>query len=102
MKNNKLKATIRTSEGYETIEIDQLTESMDIVKIGNKHMKPYVYVREFDFTNLSDADKIGFRDDFIYDYLKDNNEDVLKLTNVSHRECLELFKEYESKKGTIY
>ena len=53
-------------------------------------------------TNLSDADKIGFRDDFIYDYLKDNNEDVLKLTNVSHRECLELFKEYESKKGTIY
>lgn len=53
-------------------------------------------------TNLSDADKIGFRDDFIYDYLKGNNEDVLKLTNVSHHECLELFKEYESKKGTIY
>ena len=39
MKNNKLKATIRTSEGYKTIEIDQLTESMDIVKIGNKHIK---------------------------------------------------------------
>ena len=58
MKNNKLKATIRTSEGYETIEIDQLTESMDIVKIGNKHMKPYVYVREFDFTNLSDGDSM--------------------------------------------
>lgn len=58
MKNNKLKATIRTSEGYKTIEIDQITESMDIVKIGNKHMKPYVYVREFDFTNLSDADSM--------------------------------------------
>ena len=53
-------------------------------------------------TNLSDADKIGFRDDFIYDYLKDNNEEVLKLTNVSQDECLELFKEYESKNGTIY
>lgn len=58
MKNNKLKVTIRTSDGYEAIEIDQLTESMDIVKIGNKHMKPYVYVREFDFTNLSDADSM--------------------------------------------
>ena len=58
MKNNKLKATIRTSEGYETIEIDQLTEFMDIVKIGNKHMKPYVYAREFDFTNLSDEDSM--------------------------------------------
>ena len=58
MKNNKLKATIRTSEGYETIEIDQLTEFMDIVKIGNKHMKPYVQAREVDFTNLSDEDSM--------------------------------------------
>jgi len=54
MKN--IKATIRTSNGYETIDLSQATENMDIVKIGNKHIKPYIYVREFDFTGLSDAD----------------------------------------------
>lgn len=53
-------------------------------------------------TNLTDAKDIGFRDDFIYDYLKGNNADVLKLTNINHDECLKLFKEYESKEGTIY
>ena len=53
-------------------------------------------------TNLSDAEKIGFRDDFIYEYLKGNNKDLLKISNVDHDECLELFKEYSEKNKQIY
>lgn len=53
-------------------------------------------------TNLDDADNIGFRDDFIYNYLNNSNSDVLKLTNINHDECLELFKEYKNKNKTIY
>ena len=53
-------------------------------------------------TNLSGAEKIGFRDDFIYEYLKGNNKDLLKISNVDHDECLELFKEYSEKNKQIY
>ena len=53
-------------------------------------------------TNLSDAEKIGFRDDFIYEYLKGNNKDLLKISNIEHYECLELFKEYSEKNKQIY
>lgn len=53
-------------------------------------------------TNLSDAEKIGFRDDFIYEYLKGNNKDLLKISNIEHDECLELFKEYSEKNKQIY
>lgn len=53
-------------------------------------------------TNLSDAEKIGFRDDFIYEYLKGNNKDLLKISNIEHDKCLELFKEYSEKNKQIY
>lgn len=53
-------------------------------------------------TNLSDAEKIGFRDDFIYEYLKGNNKDLLKISNIDHDKCLELFKEYSEKNKQIY
>ena len=48
-------------------------------------------------TNLEEAKEIGFRDDFIYNYIKNPNERTLKLEQVGHDECLELFKEYQSK-----
>lgn len=54
-------------------------------------------------TGLDDAEKIGFRDDFIYDFIKNSNEQgLLKLKNISKEECLELFKEYEEKEKEIY
>ena len=53
-------------------------------------------------TNLLDAEKIGFRDDFIYEYLKGNNNDLINLTNIEHDECLELFKEYSKNNKEIY
>ena len=53
-------------------------------------------------TNLSDAEEIGFRDDFIYEYLKGNNKELINLTNIEHDECLELFKEYSKNNKEIY
>ena len=70
MKNKVTQATIRTTKGYETIAIDQLTESMEIVRIGNKHMKPYIYSRAFDLTDLSEenAQRYGLEPK-IYKYI---------------------------------
>lgn len=53
-------------------------------------------------TNLDDAKEIGFRDDFIYDFIKNNNSKALDLENISHSECLELFKEYSDNNKEIY
>ena len=38
----------------------------------------------------------------IYNYIKNPNEKTLKLEQVGHDECLELFKEYQSKQKEIY
>lgn len=54
-------------------------------------------------TDLEDAEKIGFRDDFIYDFIKNNNSgDSLKISQIEKDECLKLFEEYEDKGKTIY
>ena len=54
-------------------------------------------------TDLEDAEEIGFRDDFIYDFIKNNNEGkTLKIKNCSKDECLKLFKEYADKEKEIY
>lgn len=53
-------------------------------------------------TNLKEAEEIGFRDDFIYNYIKGNNRDTLKLVNIDHDDCLKLFKEYQEKNKEIY
>ncbi len=49
-----------------------------------------------------DAASIGFRDDFIYNYLNNKDTKVLDIENISHDECLELFKEYSEKQKEIY
>ena len=53
-------------------------------------------------TDLEDALKIGFRDDYIYDFIKNNNEKVLDIKNISKKECQELFKKYEEQEKEIY
>lgn len=54
-------------------------------------------------TNLNDAEAIGFRDDFIYDFIRNGNKgDILNIKNINRDECLELFKEYQEKNKTIY
>lgn len=51
-----------------------------------------------------DADAIGFRDDFIYDFIKDGctNGQVLKLEPVGRSACMELFDEYHSTNKEMY
>jgi len=53
-------------------------------------------------TDLIDAEKIGFRDDFIYEYLKGNNKEILSIKQLEHDKCLELFNEYSAKNKEIY
>lgn len=53
-------------------------------------------------TNLKEAEEIGFRDDFIYEYLNSNNNDILNIQGLCHDECKELFNEYKDKNKEIY
>lgn len=50
-----------------------------------------------------DADAIGFRDDYIYDYIKNSNSEVLKLTCMDRDETIKVFEEFMKKNDkTIY
>lgn len=53
-------------------------------------------------TNLKEAEEIGFKDDFIYEYLNGKNKDVLDIEQLKHDECIELFNEYKDKNKEIY
>ena len=54
-------------------------------------------------TNLKDAENIGFRDDFIYEFIRNGNKGkVLDIENIDREECLKLFKEYKENNSTIY
>jgi len=52
----------------------------------------------------TDAEAIGFRDDFIYRFIRDDHPDkkVLVLTEKLREQCLDLFQEYKNKEKTIY
>lgn len=49
-----------------------------------------------------DAGNIGFRDDLIYDYLKGNNKELLKLKQMDRDECMKVFDRYKNEDGVIY
>lgn len=51
-----------------------------------------------------DAEKIGFRDDFIYRFINDGCTDkgVMEIIPHEREACLELFDEYSEKEKTIY
>ena len=53
-------------------------------------------------TNLKDAESIGFRDDFIYNYFDGKNKEILDLKGLCHDECIKLFDEYKEKNKEIY
>ena len=50
-----------------------------------------------------DAADIGFRDDFIYDFIKNNmnNEEVLDLKQMNREEAIEVFNKYKENKDKI-
>lgn len=51
-----------------------------------------------------DAEKIGFRDDFIYRFINDGCKDneILEIAELNRTECLTLFEEYAKKSKIIY
>jgi tRNA(Arg) A34 adenosine deaminase TadA len=53
-------------------------------------------------TDLKDAEDIGFRDDYIYNYIKGKNNDVLKLSQLGREDAIKLFEEYKEKNKIIY
>ncbi|MGE4572259.1 MAG: nucleoside deaminase [Candidatus Izemoplasmatales bacterium] len=52
----------------------------------------------------SDADAIGFRDDFIYKFIENGREniEILDLEETERQTCLKLFKEYQEKDKELY
>ena len=44
-----------------------------------------------------DAEEIGFRDKFIYDFIKNNDDSVLKLESLDREETIKAFNEYNEK-----
>lgn len=46
-----------------------------------------------------DAAELGFRDDMIYNYLKNKDESIVKLKQIDRDECIETFRKY---KDVIY
>lgn len=51
-----------------------------------------------------DADKIGFRDDFIYEFIQKDcaNVEVVQIEELDREIALNLYKEYEENNKTIY
>lgn len=49
-----------------------------------------------------DAADIGFRDDMIYEYLKGNEKDLIKLTPMDREECIKAFEAFNNASGTLY
>lgn len=49
-----------------------------------------------------DAAGIGFRDDLIYEYLKGNNQDLIRLHQIDRKDCIETFEKYQKENKTIY
>ncbi len=48
-------------------------------------------------TDLKDAEKIGFRDQKIYDFINKKDLTLLNVEQIKHDECLKLFLEYNNK-----
>lgn len=50
-------------------------------------------------TNRKEVDKIGFRDDIIYNYFEGKEKEIIKVMYVENKECQDLLNKY---KNTIY
>ena len=48
-------------------------------------------------TDLNDDEKIGFRDQKIYDFINKKDLTLLDIEQIKHDECLKLFLEYDNK-----
>lgn len=56
-------------------------------------------IKEVYYANTrEDANDIGFRDNMIYEYLKGNRNDAIKLHHIESKEALEVFEEFKMMK----
>ena len=53
-------------------------------------------------TDLKDAEEIGFRDDFIYDFIKNSKSGIIDIEQVDRKQCLKLFNMYKDLNKQIY
>ena len=59
-------------------------------------------IKEVYFVNTKeDAADIGFRDDCIYEYLKNKNEGVLKITCMENEEAIKVFESFKNNEDKI-
>ena len=53
-------------------------------------------IKEVYYANTKeDSGNIGFRDDIIYEYLKGENQDLIKLCNIKRDEAIKVFEEFK-------
>ena len=50
----------------------------------------------------SEAENIGFRDDYIYRFLRSEDTSVISLEQIGHDEAIKLFEEYHKNNSIIY
>lgn len=48
-------------------------------------------------TTRLEVEKIGFRDNLIYDYLENKNKNVIKIKKIENKDCKELLNNYKNK-----
>ena len=51
--------------------------------------------------NKEDAADIGFRDDYIYEYIKNMNNSILDLNQMDREETIKVFNEYKNKTDKV-
>ena len=51
--------------------------------------------------NKEDASDIGFRDDYIYEYIKNMNNSILDLNQMDREETIKVFNEYKNKTDKV-
>lgn len=51
--------------------------------------------------NKEDAADIGFRDDYIYEYIKNMNNSILDLNQMDREETIKVFNEYKNKTDRV-
>lgn len=60
-------------------------------------------IKEVYYANTKeDANKIGFRDDIIYEYIKGNKSELIKLHHIENKNAVKVFEDFEKNSKSMY
>lgn len=60
-------------------------------------------IKEVYYANTKkDVEKIGFRDDMIYEYLKGNNKKTINMCHIKNADAIKVFEDFEKNSKSIY